>query len=183
MERKKSNKEITEEFANYWKNELENITNPYFAAKLCYEDKDLKEKCIRVFESELNVQSGIYVEFFDWKGEPDTERTLYYLPHNPEWKTLENDYERRVSQSGKIVSFAVKINNLEKYCVKDLEDTLESINFTEEEDWHFSTMTIRDFYCIINQVPMSNRKQLNELITKGIEWKKEKKSSCCQQNQ
>lgn len=42
--------------------------------------------------------------------------------------------------------------------------------FSEKEDSHYSAMTMRDYYCIKHNVPMSNKEWLNDLIEKGIKW-------------
>lgn len=39
--------------------------------------------------------------------------------------------------------------------------------FTEKEDNHYTSMTVRDLYCMIQNVPMSNKKWLNQLISKN----------------
>ena len=44
--------------------------------------------------------------------------------------------------------------------------------FIEQEDDHYTKMTIRDLYCMMNEVPMSNKKWLNTLIKNGSEWKR-----------
>lgn len=44
--------------------------------------------------------------------------------------------------------------------------------FTEKEDNHYAQMTIRDIYCIVNNVPLSNKKWLNTLIGEGKKWQK-----------
>lgn len=44
--------------------------------------------------------------------------------------------------------------------------------FTEKDDAHYANMTIRDIYCIVNKVPLSNKKWLNNLIDEGRKWQK-----------
>lgn len=39
--------------------------------------------------------------------------------------------------------------------------------FAEKEDNHYTSLTIRDLYCMIQNVPMSNKKWLNQLISKN----------------
>ena len=39
--------------------------------------------------------------------------------------------------------------------------------FAEKEDNHYTSLTIRDIYCMIQNVPMSNKKWLNQLISKN----------------
>ena len=40
----------------------------------------------------------------------------------------------------------------------------------DKEDDHYSKMTIRDLYCVMQNTPMSNKKWLNTLITEGKKW-------------
>jgi hypothetical protein len=44
--------------------------------------------------------------------------------------------------------------------------------YSEQEDDHYTKMTIRDLYCMLQNVPMSNKKWLNQLIEKGKTWQK-----------
>lgn len=39
--------------------------------------------------------------------------------------------------------------------------------YSEKEDAHYTSMTIRDIYCMLQNVPLSNKKWLNQLIDKG----------------
>lgn len=57
---------------------------------------------------------------------------------------------------------------------EDETESLLSEMFTELEDQHYSALTIRDLYCILQNVPMSQKKWLNSLITKGKEWQQQK---------
>lgn len=56
----------------------------------------------------------------------------------------------------------------EELVQKDLFDE-EPFNdmYSEQEDAHYTSMTIRDIYCMLQNVPMSNKKWLNNLIQKG----------------
>jgi hypothetical protein len=54
----------------------------------------------------------------------------------------------------------------------DLGAFEEELPFTEKEDNHYASMTIRDIYCIVNKVPLSNKKWLNTLIDEGKKWQK-----------
>lgn len=53
------------------------------------------------------------------------------------------------------------------------EDELSEM-FSDKEDNHYSSMTIRDLYCMLQNVPMSNKKWLNQLISKGKQWQQQK---------
>ena len=55
-----------------------------------------------------------------------------------------------------------------------IEELLDEEKYTETysemDDNHYTQMTIRDLYCMLQNVPLSNKKWLNQLITKGKEW-------------
>ncbi len=53
--------------------------------------------------------------------------------------------------------------------VNEMEDE-EFMIFSSEDD-NLSKMTIRDKYCITQNVPFTNKQWLNDLIKKGIKWK------------
>lgn len=176
MERKKSNKELSIEFKEFWENyfKLNNIVNPYFSAKLLYKDSDYEEMAIRLFKSELEQQNGIYVELFNFKGERNSPRVLYLLPYNKNWEKESDDYQLRISKDGTVKTYAVKFKNLVNLSEINFEFSANNANFEvpdEFEDEHQSKMTIRDLYCIINQVPLSNKNFLNDLIKQGVKWK------------
>jgi hypothetical protein len=42
----------------------------------------------------------------------------------------------------------------------------------EFEDANANQMTMRDYYCMLQNVPMSNKKWLNQLISEGRKWQK-----------
>jgi len=54
----------------------------------------------------------------------------------------------------------------------DMASFDEEQPFTEKEDNHYAQMTIRDIYCIVNKVPLSNKRWLNTLIDEGKKWQK-----------
>lgn len=63
---------------------------------------------------------------------------------------------------------------MEKYVRDEKKELKEELNLTMLEDASLNSMTIRDFYCIINNVPLSRNKWLNELINQGINFKNQK---------
>lgn len=154
---------------------------------------------IRLFPSELNAGQDFYTELFDWDQnhyEP-MYRQLYRLKFNPNWKNEPNVYVEANSDkigstyiirlsdfelvnSTSVTSYGPEITNGKKTMVtsagtfttntdEDLfdEDLFSSLDI---EDDHYSKMTIRDLYCVMQNVPMSNKKWLNSLITKGKQW-------------
>lgn len=53
------------------------------------------------------------------------------------------------------------------------EEELDEM-YSEKEDDHYTKMTMRDLYCMLQNVPMSNKSWLNQLITKGNQWQQKK---------
>jgi len=78
---------------------------------------------------------------------PEMTKTSTVIEEKPQQKTLE-------------------------FAAVDLGTFEEELPFTEKEDNHYAQMTIRDIYCIVNKVPLSNKKWLNTLIDEGKKWQK-----------
>lgn len=129
-------------------------------------------------------------------------RVLYHLPHDPHWRTNPEYKEITTTTSGAKLStptYAVKLSQLQvvnKTSLKalapelttraeksaeptlfaDIDKLLDeekySDMYAEMEDAHYTSMTIRDLYCMLQNVPLSNKKFLNQLIEKGQQWQK-----------
>lgn len=178
---KKHITEITNEWKGFWQPLFDKLGIPYpaFYAKLGYMGNEFGEKtpCVRFFASELSIGRDVYVELFDWEQNfyHGSQRILYKLSYNPDWETCE-DYIKVFGAN--IISYAVRLSKLEivnkslsTAAYPNLDDIEElpifAINFDTINDQNFSTMTIRDFYCILHQKPLSEKKWLNKLINKG----------------
>lgn len=185
-------KEITAEYAPFWQNLFTNmgISNPKFGAKLCYMGKEFGEtrlECVRFWENELSCGQDFYVELFDWDKEhyDRANRKLYRLVNNPNWKLNPKKYvDVETSYDGKTsTTYAIKLTDLElvnstpvtaRYAeivsipsFPELEEELPGGMYSEKEDSHYSAMTMRDYYCIKHNVPLSNKTWLNDLIKQG----------------
>lgn len=173
-------------------------STPGFTAKLCYLGKEFNPRvdCIRLFPSELSNESGVYIELYDWDFNffHDKERVLYYLPYNPHWKSETDKYKEVVTNSsGKtsMSTFAVKLSDLtlvnrtpttsavpivasevpsKPSIFDDFDEAKLTDMFSNDDDDHYTKMTIRDLYCMLQNIPMSNKKWLNALIQKGNQW-------------
>ena len=195
-EKKKHITQITTEYLPFWQNLFNHmgISSPKFGSKLCYMGKefgDERVECVRFWASELSGNQDFYIEMFDWDQEhyDRKNRKLYRLINNPNWKLNTKKYvEVETSVEGRN-TYAVRVSDLElvnsttvtsAYAdVIIIEDESEEDLFpgmySEKEDSHFSAMTMRDYYCVKQNVPMSNKEWLNDLIKKGIEWQQKKK--------
>lgn len=140
-----------------------------------------------------NWEQGYYTE---------GHRVLYHLPYDPHWRTNPDYKEITTTTSGAKLStptYAVKLSQLkvvnktslkaigpemtttaeksaEPTLFADIDKLLEeekySDMYAEMEDAHYTSMTIRDLYCMLQNVPLSNKKFLNQLIEKGQQWQK-----------
>jgi hypothetical protein len=128
-------------------------------------------------------------------------RNLYRLKNKPDWKSIPNfSVEVTMKSDGTPLispTYAVRLSELElisrnkietaypemtkiSAVQQSLELNLDAVDdsseeeqiFTEKEDNHYAQMTIRDIYCIVNKVPLSNKKWLNTLIDEGKKWQK-----------
>jgi hypothetical protein len=195
-EKKKHIKEITTEYLPFWQNLFNHmgISSPRFGSKLCYMGKEFGEErveCVRFWASELSSNQDFYIEMFDWDQEhyDRKNRKLYRLVNNANWKLNTLKYvEVETSVEGRN-TYAVRLSDLELVnstpvtsayadivaIEEESEDDLFPGMYSEKEDSHFSAMTMRDYYCVKQNVPMSNKEWLNDLIKTGIEWQQKKK--------
>lgn len=169
------------------------VSKPYHVQKVCYKPKDKIERIIRMFPSEL-TRGDVYIELVDFEYNPlFTPRRLYKLTHRGDYAAV---YESVEGASGQ--SFIVPFSALS--LVVDLgavvpstpapwdtprftsstEPTPSELKFDSEEeeigevDAHYNTMTIRDYYCIMQNVPLSQKSWLNNLIKQGVQWQQQK---------
>jgi hypothetical protein len=153
---------------------------------------------VRLFPSELNAGQDFYTELFDWDQnhyEP-MNRQLYRLKHNPNWKSETDRYVEASSE--KMSTYIIRLSDFElvnstsatasgpeiqkdkttmvtsagTFNTNIEEDPFDEDLFSsfDKEDDHYSKMTIRDLYCVMQNTPMSNKKWLNTLITEGKKW-------------
>jgi hypothetical protein len=153
---------------------------------------------VRFFPSELNNGVDYYTELFDWdqnRYDP-ANRTLYRLKNDPEWQSKPDKYIEIASDKLPTSTYAVRLSDFEIINITnataltpelkkpvtaekaphlfsevdlDLESQMTEM-FSDKEDNHYSSMTIRDLYCMLQNVPLSNKKWLNQLITSGKQW-------------
>lgn len=169
------------------------VAKPYHVQKVCYKPKDKIERIIRMFPSEL-TRGDVYIELVDFEYTPlYTPRRLYKLTHRGDFNTA---YESIEGASG--MSFIVPFSALN--LVVDLGAAIPStpapwdtprlsssteavpseLTFDSEEqeigdvDAHYNTMTLRDYYCITQNVPLSQKSWLNNLIKEGQKWQQQK---------
>jgi hypothetical protein len=158
------------------------LTEPYHAVKVCYKPKDKSERIFRAFPSELS-RGDIYVEMVDFEYNPLFHpRRLYKHTYRADFTAV---YEKVEGNAG--LSYVIPFSALElvydfseqgkvaptyvpdPYANDVYDDDLD-LDDASSSDAHFNTMTIRDIYCIYQNVPLSNKSWLNQLIKKGKQW-------------
>lgn len=137
-------------------------------------------------------------DWFD-KPYHDGERVLYRFKNNPDWRENPADYrEITKKKDGTMLStpsYAFKLSSCEvvnRTSIKfnepehqtktseepeltlpkygEIDTDIFEDNYVEKDDNHYAQMTIRDIYCIVQNVPMSNKTWLNNLIKDGKQW-------------
>jgi len=160
--------------------------------------------CVRFFPNELNSGQDYYLELFDWNQNyyDPQHRTLYRLKFNPNWSLETSKYVEVLSDKLPTSTYTVKLSDFDLVNRTDaraltpeisskpaflgnaidnddatglfnMEEELSEL-FVDKDDNHYSSMTIRDLYCMLQNVPMSNKKWLNQLISKGKQWQQQK---------
>lgn len=180
--KKKTIDEMTKAFRPFWENILDKNPDSYFVSKLAYTPKGSSIPSIRLFASELG-KGDIYFEFHNWESTyyHNDKRVLYKLENDVNWKTKIGSIYIEAPDTEN--SFIINLNHLkvvEEYKIGTIKPLPESssggsslpsmFDFEKEEpvsefeDSHQTTMTIRDWYAIIQNKPVSNKKWLNKLI-------------------
>lgn len=138
------------------------VENPIFTPKMEYYSTAVSGLVVSFFESELSSGQDIYVEITDRNHNPLEERKLLFIKHNPHFK------EEYVAIEGNVVRYEVLKEELEEIVFEEDEKEIPFYNIPNpDDDPLFSTMTIRDFYAIFHNKPVSRKKFLNDLIQKS----------------
>jgi hypothetical protein len=124
-----------------------------------------REYVVQIFPSEFCKKQGFYFELVHRTLEPMTpDRKVYRVTPNENYY---NDYEMSPNGSG---SYMVPVNELRivnpsSIAISGKSALLNGNNsIIDQVEQPFTDMTIRDFYAIIRNKPVSNKSWLNELI-------------------
>lgn len=178
----------------FWKTQLfaTPLRDKYVAPKLLYKPSGETEQVIRCFGSELD-KGDVLVEFVGSNFDPiDANRTLYLLPFDPDYRSKYQDVGNNswvVKSSYLVKHIALKeISAPQPSAPASLSEPwktassspaattkfslgLEPSPYAEEppfldelEDAHASNMTIRDWYAVLHNKPVSSKGWLNTLI-------------------
>lgn len=168
------------------------LMNPVFTIKFAYIPKHREDMVVSMFPSEMEANDDIYIELTDGNNYPIHENAvLYKLRKNPfynqgEYEIIPPDPTRKKNSETylipvselEIVEGRPGFNELQLEVIKKpvlkTSEILNTANFNtnnsfsnvEETDEHYSNMTIRDITALLLKVPVSNKKWLNDLISK-----------------
>lgn len=172
------------------------LSKPYFTVKVMYKPKDSAEQICRLFPSEL-TKGDVFMEMVDFDyNHLFQPRRLYKLKQNPDFAKLFTAHETSAGLSYSIPLSALELIQEGSVMVSTAGTLVETpvvsstpspshfptpdpLSYAEEEigdgDAHYNTMTIRDYYCIMQNVPRSHKSWLNQLIKEGTQWQQKQK--------
>lgn len=116
-----------------------------------------------LFPNELKAGQDVYTEKINSNNESeDSSRTLYRWVFNPDWAS-----EYTQVQKGETTYYLIPVSELipVEHIVPGIDESILELS-NPDIDAPMDQMTIRDYYAIHNQKPVSQKKWLNEIITK-----------------
>lgn len=160
------------------------LMNPTFTIKFAYVPKHREDMVISMFPSEMEISEDIYIELTDGGNNPIHETpVLYKLRSNPFYK--QGEYEMippDPSRNKNSETYLVPVSELEivagnpttgavplSVIKKPKFISTKGADFDldikkEEDDAHYSELTVRDLAAIFLKSPVSNKKWLNSII-------------------
>lgn len=178
-EQKQYKTQILEEMRMYHAPMLDELgaSRQDFQMKMAFHDKQAR-KVVGIFASEFKRENGFYFELISREFEPlDENRTVYRIPYNASF-----DEEYEMNEKG---SYLVPLEELRMVtpasvaisgpsALLDHPKSKNNLSVSKPgvsykapgpiEDAPYSEMTIRDYYAIQSNKPVSTRPWLNELI-------------------
>lgn len=128
-----------------------------------FQAKENGVKSIILFPSELKLGKDIYTEQIDHDNNSEDEtRTLYKWTYDPSWSEVYTQVKK-----GTTVWFLVPVSELTvvKHEMPGIDEKLLELS-NPDIDSPMDQMTMRDYYAMTHKVPCSQKKWLNEIITK-----------------
>lgn len=179
-DQKRYKAEILEEMREYHSSLLEDlgVSRLDFQMKMAFYDKQARN-VVGIFASEFKKEKGFYFELITRDFDPvDEERTVYRIPYNP---SFEDEYEMNEKGSYLVPLEELRVVNPSSIAIsgpsalldqrKSKPATTAAVKQTTVykapgpiEDAPYSEMTIRDYYAIQTNKPVSTKVWLNELI-------------------
>lgn len=169
------------------------LIDPKFVIKFAYVPKHREDMVVSMFPNEMKDGRDIYMELTDGDNRPFHENpVLYRLRHNPFYK--DGEYEiipADPSRNKNAETYLIPISELEivagsptpgavplsvtkKPVIEPSPQVLSTANLDfkkpvkEQEDAHYSELTIRDLAAILLKQPVSNKPWLNTIITTQV---------------
>lgn len=147
-----------------------------FNMKMAFYNKQ-GSNVVGIFASEFKRDNGFYFELVDRYLNPlDPNRTVYKIPLNP---AFEQEYEMNEKGSFLVPVEELRVVNATSVAISGpsaVSDTPVGQAFNKPsigkapatiEDEKITEMSIRDFYAILHNKPVSKRTWLNDLINKA----------------
>jgi hypothetical protein len=138
----------------------------YYKPHMCYRPKGKDTQHISFWASELRGGKDIYTEFASREYiSEDPTRTLYKWKYDPAWAEI---YEPVLGKDGKSERYLIPVSELVviPHVEASKEITLELDN--PDIDMPIDQITIRDLAAVLLNKPVSQKKWLNDIITKTI---------------
>lgn len=171
-EQKKYKAEILEEIRDYHQGLIEDlgIARNDFQMKMPFYNKTA-QNVVGIFASEFKKEKGFYFELITREFDPaDEQRTIYRIPFN---SAFEEEYEVNEKGSYLVPLEELRVVNRSSVAISgpsaivDIPKPTPTVAYkapASMEDAPYAEMTIRDFYAIFSNKPVSKRSWLNELI-------------------
>lgn len=171
-EQKKYKIEILEDIRDYHQGLIDDlgISRNDFQMKMPFYDKAARN-VVGIFASEFKKEKGFYFELITREFDPaDEHRTVYRIPFNA---AFEEEYEVNEKGSYLVPLEELRVVNRSSVAISgpsaivDMPKPTPSVAYkapASMEDAPYAEMTIRDFYAIYSNKPVSKRAWLNELI-------------------
>lgn len=171
-EQKRYKAEILEEIRDYHQGLIEDlgISRNDFQMKMPFYDKTARN-VVGIFASEFKKEKGFYFELITREFEAaDEHRTVYKIPFN---SAFEEEYEVNEKGSYLVPLEELRVVNRSSVAISgpsaivDIPKPTPTVAYkapASMEDAPYAEMTIRDFYAIFTNKPVSKRAWLNELI-------------------
>ena len=171
-EQKRYKAEILEEIRDYHQTLIDDlgISRNDFQMKMPFYDKTARN-VVGIFASEFKKEKGFYFELITREFDPaDEYRTIYRIPFN---SSFEEEYEVNEKGSYLVPLEELRVVNRSSVAISgtsaivDIPKPTPSVSYkapASMEDALYAEMTIRDFYAIFTNKPVSKRTWLNDLI-------------------
>ena len=150
---------------------MEGVSKPYFRLKFPYYDGEIGCEVVAMFDNEMEVKGGVYIELTDNNFNRVGGPQLYYLEYHGDYATR---FKEKNSATGK--RYLVPTSELTNITLKwKSENQMQlPLDGGAGNDCSIKDITGRDLCAIIWRKPLSEKDWLNRLIVKNNETTKAK---------